>query len=250
MIKAVDRTTLIISTLRLKTPSCKDRANKARPYKALGYKLPGVFLLFAMLSACATKPDISESVPTLTVSEREARLKAFKPWRALGSIAIDSDTQGKFNASFAWNVDQQGFDIKVFGPLGIQAFQLTENVNGAQLIDRGGTANGDNAEQLIKSALGSDVPISRMQLWIVGLPGDATQIERDNSGRLDRMVVAGGDAKVWKVDFNRYTVLEDMYLPKSVVVEGNGVIINLSVSKWSRAKPVKSGRLSIPGVSS
>ena len=223
---------------------------KAPAYKAPGYTGLGIFLLFAVLAGCATKSDISESVPTLTVSEREAKLKAFKPWRALGSIAIDSDELGKFNASFAWNVDDQGFDIKVFGPLGIQAFQLSEDENGAQLTNRSGTSNGVNAEQLIKAALGTDVPISRMQLWVVGLPGDATNIERDTSGRLGSMLVADGDTNVWKVDFTRYTLLEDMYLPRSVFVDGNGVAIKLSVSKWSRAMPVSNGRLSIPGVSS
>lgn len=216
----------------------------------LRYKALCLFFLSALVAGCATKPDVDESVPVLTAAEREAKLKAFKPWRALGSIAIDSDARGKFNASFAWNVDRQGFDIKVFGPLGIQAFQLTEDNNGAQLIDRNGAADGDNAEQLIKAALGSEVPISRMQLWIVGLPGDATEIERDATGRLDNMVVTDGDAKVWKVDFKRYTVFENMYLPKSVNVEGDGVAIKLSVSKWNRGTPVKNGRLSIPGVSS
>jgi len=127
-----------------------------------------MFLLSAVLVGCTTKPDIDESIPVLTVAEREAKLKTFKPWRALGSIAIDSDERGKFNATFAWNVDNQGFDIKVFGPLGIQAFQLTEDKNRAQLIDRSGAVDGDNAEQLIKAALGSEVPISRMQLWLVG----------------------------------------------------------------------------------
>ncbi len=209
-----------------------------------------IFLLSVALAGCTPKPDISESVPTLTVTEREANLKAFKPWRALGTIAIDSDTQGKFNASFAWNVNDQGFDIKVFGPLGIQAFDLSEDENGARLTDRSGTAKADDAEQLIKSVLGSEVPISRMQLWVVGLPGDAGQIERDELGRLNSMVVDDGDAGSWKVDFKRYTVLENMYLPKSVLVEGDGVMITLSVSKWSRAAPVKNERLSIPGVSS
>ena len=228
--------------------------NTASVYKRIACKTPCiVFLssvLFALLAGCTTKPDINDSVPTLTVPEREAQLRAFKPWRALGSIAIDSAEQGKFNASFAWNVDNQGFDIKIFGPLGIQAFQLTENKSGAQLIDRKGTLEGDNAEQLINSVLGSDVPVGRMQLWMVGLPGDATQIKRDDAGRLDSMSVAAGDDTVWKVDFTRYTLLEKLYLPKTVLIDGNGVSIRLSISKWSRLKPVSNGRLSIPGVSS
>jgi len=215
----------------------------------------GVVALTLALAGCVLTPDTNDSVPVLTVPEREAALKAFKPWRALGSIAIDSDEQGKFNASFAWNVDDQGFDIKLFGPLGVQAFHLTQNAAGAQLTDRSGVLDGESAEQLLQSVLGSEVPIGKMQLWAVGLPGDATQLERDSSGRLESMIVAQSDTTDWKVDFRRYTVLENMYLPKKVFVEGDGVTINLSFNKWSRIKqstttPVDGGRLSIPGVDS
>jgi len=210
----------------------------------------GVVVLTLLLTGCVLTPDTNDSVPVLTVPEREAALKAFKPWRAQGTIAIDSDEQGKFNASFAWNVDDQGYDIKLFGPLGVQAFHLTQNAEGAQLTDRSGVLDGDSAGQLLHAVLGSEVPIDKMQSWAVGLPGDATQIERDSSGRLDTMVVAEDDATDWKVNFRRYTVLESMYLPKSVFVEGDGVTINLSFRKWSRAEPADGGRLTIPGVGS
>ena len=203
-----------------------------------------------LVSGCATKPDTSESIPTRTIAEHEALLTDFKPWRALGSIAIDSAAQGKFNASFAWEVKNQGFDIKLFGPLGVQVVQLSETKDGAQITDREGTLDGDNARVLLQAVLGSDVPIDEMQAWAVGLPGDATELKRDAIGRLENISVEDNEQAFWKVDFKRYTVFENKYLPKSVLVEGEGVTINLSFKKWSRGEVVDNGRLSIPGVGS
>ena len=65
----------------------------------------------------------SDNLPVATEQEivdREARLAAFKPWRAFGSMVIDSKEEGIFNVSFAWDVAVDGFEIKLFGPLGLQ----------------------------------------------------------------------------------------------------------------------------------
>ena len=206
-------------------------------------------IVAVFLSACAKKPDVSELLPTRTIAEREAALKAFKPWRALGSISLESVEDGKFNASFSWDVSDQGFDVKLFGPLGLQAVHLSEDNNGAQVTDRNRTIRGRDASVLLASILGFDVPVNQMQNWAVGLPGDAQQLERDDQGRLNNMVVVDNDTS-WKVDFTRYTVIENMYLPERVAIEGDGVMINLSFKKWSRVAKAKadSGRLSIPGV--
>lgn len=204
-------------------------------------------IVAAFLSACATKPDTTELLPTQTIAEREAALKAFKPWRALGSITLESVQEGKFNANYSWDASDQGFDIKLFGPLGIRLVHLSEDDNGAQLTDRERTIRGRDASTLLASILGFDVPVKQMQDWAVGLPGDAQQLNRDDQGRLDDMVVVDNNTS-WQVDFRQYTVIDNMYLPKSVFIQGEGVTIKLSFEKWSRGKPVDSGRLSIPGV--
>ncbi len=206
--------------------------------------------MLALLSACSVKQDAGELIPVQTVAAREAALRAFKPWRASGSIAVDSETEGKFNASFAWEASLAGFDIKLFGPLGVQVIHLSEDKNGAQITDRNGSINGDDAQQLLTAALGATVPIVQMQDWAVGLPGDATEIERDKIGRLNSMVVTDDSNGKWNIDFKNYTVQENMYLPKTVLVEGPEVAISLSFKKWGRGVVVDSGRLSIPGVSS
>jgi len=92
----------------------------------------GLTAVVLVLTACATKPDISDAVPVQSVAVREARLKEFTPWRALGSITVDSEKQSKVRASFAWKASRQGFDIKLFGPLGVQLVHLSQDKNAYQ----------------------------------------------------------------------------------------------------------------------
>jgi len=94
-----------------------------------------------------------------------------------------------------------------------------------------------------------------MQLWAVGLPGDANDVTRDEVDRLDNMTVTDSNDIDWRVGYERYTVFEAMYLPRSVQVESDGILISLSFKKWSRDDvvdgdrlPLPDGRLSIPGV--
>jgi len=214
------------------------------------YFSPCIFALSLSLSGCAIKPSAEQTLPVLSVSEREAKLAAFTPWRANGAIALESPEQGKFNASFSWAVNKQGFDIKLFGPLGIQAVQLTQSPDGAQLIDRSGELSAGSAEQLLQDATGFKVPISELQRWAVGLPGNTTDLRRDQFGRLASMVVEENAIK-WNVNYSRYTVVGDIDLPKVVNIEGDGIKINLSFKKWVQTKqPDGNGRLRIPGVSS
>ncbi len=217
------------------------------------YVLKKIVLLAVLLSVAAcsnVKPTEETMVSTATIAEREARLAAFSPWRALGSIAVESEKQGKFNASFSWETNSQGYDIKLFGPLGVQAFHLIENNTGAQLIDRKGQVSGDTADQLLNAVLGVPVPISKMQTWAVGLPGNAIQIQRDNMGRISSMVVAENESFKWNVDFKHYTNVDGLDLPKAVHVDSDDIQIRLSFKKWLRtgATNNNNNRLVIPGI--
>ncbi len=207
-----------------------------------------VLVVLTLGAACGTKPDTELLIPTLAVEEREAKLKAFIPWRALGSIAVESEERGKFNASFSWDADARGYEIKLFGPLGVQAFELVKNMQGAVLTDRKGRVSGDSAELLLQAALGVPVPIGKMQAWAVGLPGGAEQVQRDKTGRLNSMVVAENAGERWDVNFERYTNVDNLDLPRTVIVNGDGVQIKLSFKKWLRSEARVNDRLAIPGV--
>ena len=202
--------------------------------------------LVLLLSGCVVTPDSKQSLPVLSVAEREARLKAFNAWRVNGSISLNSAEEGKFNASFSWDASGTSFDLKLFGPLGVRALQLTQTPEGASLIDRDGQTNAPSAEQLLLRATGFIVPISEMQIWAVGLPGNGKELQRDEAGRLTSMVVDEGEIE-WNITYPRYSVVDNIDLPRFVNIDSEGIQIKLSFRRWIRSNQPVSDRLSIPG---
>lgn len=215
-----------------------------------------------MLAGCQTLRP-SPDVPPATaqdIAAREARLAAFKPWRAFGALVIDSEKEGVVNASFAWDVADDGFQIKLFGPLGLQQYEVSEDASGAELIADGERITGYSAEFLLSQTLGVQIPLYKMQLWAVGLPAEATGIERDRQGRLSEMTHAPGtlsgafsgeaSGEAWQIKFQRYRRFEDLDLPRAIVVAGDGVEIRLNIKKWLKPDETGNGRLVIPGVGS
>lgn len=212
--------------------------------------LPGLIFLL-LLAGCQNlgqRPDDQPPATEQEIAAREASLAAFKPWRAFGALTIDSETKGVVNASFAWDVAASGFQIKLFGPLGLQQYEVSENASGAELIVDGDTLRGYSAESLLRQALGVDIPLTPMQSWAVGLPSAAQEVERDRRGRLKKIIHAS--RAQWEIEFERYRTFEDLDLPRSIVVAGDGVEIRLSIKKWLKPDEAENGRLIIPGVGS
>ena len=202
--------------------------------------------LLLVLTGCAVKPGSEEPLTVLSIAEREAKLEAFNAWRVNGSISLASEKEGKFNAAFSWDASTEGFDLKLFGPLGVQALRITQTPEGAELIDRGGEVRADSAEQLLLAATGFTVPISQMQIWAVGLPGDGVDVQRDEAGRLTGMVVEE-PGMAWNITYPRYSVVDGIDLPRRIEIDSDGVTIKLSLKRWIRSNQPVSDRLSIPG---
>ena len=215
-----------------------------------------LIVLIGLLVGCQSlRKAPEEEAPPATeadIAERESRLQAFKPWRAFGSLVIDSESEGIYNVSFTWDVAADGFQIKLFGPLGLQQYQVSEDVNGAELIADGDRLTGYSAEYLLRQALGVDIPLRHMQSWAVGLPLEAQQVERDRRGRLSKLVheASFGATEAWEIEYQRYSRFEDLDLPRTIVVAGDGVEIRLSVKRWLKPETTDNGRLAIPGISS
>lgn len=218
--------------------------------------MAGILGVVLSLPACQFSPFKSDSADTepvlvtdASIAERDARLAALKPWRALGSLVVESEASGTFNATFAWDASVSGFDIRLIGPLGLKTYRLVEDKQGARLYGDEEIA-GSSAEELLRDEMGVSIPLVSMQDWVVGLQGAAAEAERDNKGRLSQMLVTENNDNRWRVEFERYRQVDDLDLPRTILVSGDGVEIKVSVRKWSKPDTVANDRLIIPGVGS
>lgn len=203
-----------------------------------------------LLAACASAPP-KVAVTEAEIEAREARLARFDRWRAQGSLLLDSESEGVFNVSFAWDANPDNFNIRLFGPLGKQAYSVSQDRYGATLQrETDPPVYGSSADLLLAEAAGVLIPIEQLQQWVVGLPGgDETQISRDTKGRLRSLDVAAEDGSNWQLAFNSYRVVNALDLPRSISVSGDGVEIALTIRKWSLpSAPADDSRLQIPGL--
>jgi len=221
------------------------------PYRAALKLVNRCFLLLCalLLVGCQNlRQPAGSGITEREIAARETRLAAFTTWRALGGLSIDSEKRGVINASFSWNVDIDRFSIKLFGPLGLQQYEVSEDAFGAELIADGDKLRGFTAEDLLRQALGVNIPLTQMQSWIVGLPDDATQVERDRIGRLGNIVhIDDLEDTEWEIEFVRYRKFDELDLPRTIVVNGDDIVIRLSIRKWLKPDTVNSERLVIPG---
>lgn len=197
----------------------------------------------AITAGCQSNPV---RVTEASVATRDAKLAALKPWRARGSLAVDSKQQGAVNATFTWDVNNNGFDIRLIAPLGLKTYRVVENQQGATLTGDGQVYTGPSAELLLLDALGVRIPLINMQDWAVGLQGKANTAKRDRRGRIVRMSVTDEDQTRWNVNFERYSSVNDLDLPQRIAVTGDGVEIKLSINNWSQPETVDENRLMIP----
>lgn len=206
-------------------------------------RLIALFSLFVMVSACQSIPERASEE---TIASRDARLMRLKPWLARGSLAVDSETQGVINATFTWDARDTGFDIRLIGPLGVSTYRITEDNSSARVTGDNQEFIGDSAEALLLEALGVHVPLENMQEWIVGLQGEATEVQRDHQGRIQRMQVVNEGESRWDVRFERYTNFETLELPRLILVSGPDVEIKMAVRSWSRPAVPQPVRRTIP----
>ncbi len=216
-------------------------------------RLAPMLLATQLLVSCVAPSLAPPAADPAEIAAREARLARFERWRSSGSLALDSEEQGVFNVSFAWDATPDGFDIRLFGPLGKQVYRVSQDAFGATLWrDNDPPVYGAGADELLQAASGIAIPVEQMRFWAVGLPGDAVneQLRRDARGRLQTLRVQDSDGSAWALEFLRYRVVNAMDLPRNISVSGEGVEIALTIRKWSvPGNPVDdTGRLRIPGI--
>ncbi|MEM7258761.1 MAG: lipoprotein insertase outer membrane protein LolB [Pseudomonadota bacterium] len=197
-----------------------------------------------LIVGCQSNPKRADDA---TIASRDVQLARLKPWRAQGSLVVDSKEQGVINASFNWLARESGFDIRLIGPLGLNTYRITEDTDGARVTGDNRELTGESAEALLLEAIGVRVPLHNMQDWVVGLQGKAASAQRDKQGRIRKMLVTDDDQSRWTVNFERYGKVDALDLPKLILVSGRDVEIRLAIRSWARPEVAAAPVLRPPG---
>jgi outer membrane lipoprotein LolB len=153
-----------------------------------------------LLSGCATQTGVE--LPGFSDFERRAAvLGAIDTFEFSGRIAVRAGDDG-FNGRLRWHQDEERFEARVGGPLGIGTVSIEGNGDAVEITDSDGTRTVlEDVEVDLYDRYGWTIPIDSLRYWALGIP--------DPRVPADTSITAGGELtdlkqRGWQVQFDRY----------------------------------------------
>ena len=193
-------------------------ANAARASMA-SWRLWLLCAMCGVLAACASPKPVGGDEDAYSFS-RTGRFAL----RIEDPTAQPEAVQG----GFAWRDEGRRLVLDLANPFGSTLARVETDANGARLT----RANGEvivapNPDALVADVLGSDIPVSGLRDWLRGRLADqpeASQIQRDDTGRPIAFTQGG-----WQAKLSRY----DAAGPQLLVLErseaGRRIVVRLVV---------------------
>jgi outer membrane lipoprotein LolB len=184
-----------------------------------------LFLLAALLvvSGCASVPPRQE-------------VARAAPFEILGRVLVSY--QGRaFTAHVRWLHAADTDEIWLMTPTGQALAHLLENAGGAVITSADQTQyRAARVEALTQRALGWELPVTRLQYWVRGVPAPSlppdtpAEIgERDTAGRIRNLAQDG-----WRIGYEHYPPEQNEGLPRRVELVGATQTLRLVIDTWRR----------------
>lgn len=184
-----------------------------------------VLLLVLYLAGCATAPVDRGAA----VSLPGPGIEDYPFWQFSGRVSLMQGEQG-WHASLNWRETSGDYRLNLAGPMGQGALQLDGDGDGVRLRTAGGEefAAGD-ADTLVESATGWQLPVSGIRYWVRGVPAPAAEarVFTDEKGRLARLVQSG-----WDIRYSRFQNLEGRDWPTRMRLAAGDISVRLVIDEW------------------
>lgn len=163
-----------------------------------------------------------------------AEVGSLTRWSLTGKLGVRAPDAGT-SFGIDWHQDGSDYEVRVRGPMG-QSAALVRGDDRHVVVERAGEAAlaGDDAESLVREALGWDIPVDALRFWIRGLPDPSLEVE--SASYLDEGWFSELMQRDWRVEFSRYRALEGRSLPGRVRASRDAVILTFVVTRWQMAE--------------
>lgn len=184
-------------------------------------KTLAALLLALLLAGCAALPSVTPQHPDAAAD--------LDRWAFNGRVSLTREQTG-WHAALVWREYAGDYDLRVAGPLGQAAFELSGDAAGVMLVDADNrTFTARDADALLQHVTGWTLPVTGMHYWVRGLavPGVEAQVERDAAGLLSRLDQSG-----WIIRYDRYQSVDGLMLPGRLRMEQGNVSVRLVIDEW------------------
>ncbi|AFU99054.1 outer membrane lipoprotein LolB [Simiduia agarivorans SA1 = DSM 21679] len=189
----------------------------------------GWLLLLLLLQACSSLTPVPSEAD---LEGRDDALLALEQWQFEGKMGFR--VPGESGSVYLdWRQQQDDYQIRLQGPLGQGAAEITGSPAGVLLVQGDQRWAGASAEALVQQQFGWRLPVSDLRYWLRGLPaparGEVVELIRDEQGLL--VSQAQGD---WVLHYSQYQWVDGQAMPGRVKAEADtlGVRLTLVIKGW------------------
>lgn len=182
-----------------------------------------------LLSGCASLP---EPVPAGGWESVKARLQALERWTLEGRVAVAANSEG-FSGGLTWKQAGPRAEVALRGPVGGPVLAIRVDGDEFSVTDsQGETFEGARAKALVAERVGSELPISELRYWLVGVPAPGRPFEETlgADARLATLDQAG-----WRIRYDRYRSAGELVLPAKLDITQGVLRLRVAVSGWHLA---------------
>ncbi|MFK7731838.1 MAG: lipoprotein insertase outer membrane protein LolB [Pseudomonadales bacterium] len=194
-----------------------------------------------LIAACAQQSIIEST----DYQQQRAALLAYPDWQLRGKIGLKVDGKPR-SAMLNWQQTNDGYAIRLSGPLGIGAVRI-ENSGDQVSVQQAGKPpiTADSADDLLHQVTGLRAPLDNIRYWVRGLAADSKlrHLTLDPVSGLPATFEQDG----WLLSFDRYKTHKEFLLPRRIVIQpatgkpsDTKEKITILVSRWTipaNAKP-------------
>lgn len=170
------------------------------------------------------KPDKS----ALAWEARRARLSQIDRFNL--EARVSSGGLFGVRGQLTWKQLPDQFDMRVAGPFGIGAAQISGRGSQIEIRTAKRTFTTDDPERDLRQRLGWTFPVSHLRWWVLGVPAPGTDpvVEFDADGHLVKL-----EQDDWQLSYDEYQSAGSLELPRKFEVANSEVRIKVVIDRWS-----------------
>ena len=191
---------------------------------------PGAKLALALpllaLTACANWPGFKSEPARVELALATAPVA----FRIEGRVSVKADEES-FSGSMQWLRDTAKEELLLRTPLGQGVAEMRRVAAGVELKNAEGRVYfAEDADALVRQALGLELPLRGLAWWVVGLPRPEARYQAipDAEGHLGELLQDG-----WRISFSKYMDRNGQMLPGRLIARrGDTLEVRIVIDEW------------------
>ena len=181
-------------------------------------------LLALTLSACVSVP--SRGYGAVGAWEHRQLIQEANHWEVKAKVGSNLGASG---GRATWKQQDERFDVRISGPLGIGAVDLRGTPQQVEVKSRKGNIVTADPESTMRELLGWSLPIANARYWLVGMPGPDRRARAwyDKSGLMVRL--EQGD---WRIEYPEYQQVGRYRLPRRILLQQGDLKLKMVLADW------------------